>query len=191
MQSTHLAYYLHYPGQLFRGVPLVVEYTPNQGLVQGNLPSKNFWIDSVEIVRSRNTLKNPCMTNSSNSDEYIATNLFEISRCQPPNWKNGKYPQCKDRNSMKKAYVNEIFFDDPVVLANMIMPCKDHAKIYVIFKGATYKEILHIRAFDIESLVGNMGGYIGLFLGFAIWQLPDGIKLIAKMCKKALRNDKV
>ena len=24
---------------------------------------------------------------------------------------------------MKKAYVNENFFDDPVVLANMIMPC--------------------------------------------------------------------
>ena len=153
------------------------------------------------------------MTNSSNNDEYIATNLFETSRCQPPNWKNGKYQQCKDKYSMKKAYVNENFFDDPVVLANMIMPCdqmktvtftvqdlprtennyyaKDHAKIYVIFKGATYKEILHIRAFDIESLVGNMGGYIGLFLGFAIWQLPDGIKIIAKMCKMATTNNEV
>ena len=101
LQSTHLAYYLHYPGQLFRGVPLVVEYTPNQGLVQGNLSSKNFWIDSVEIVRSRNTLKSPCMTNSSNNDEYIATNLFEA---------NPKVIKCKnskrqdDKNIINKSH---------------------------------------------------------------------------------------
>ena len=34
------------------------------------------------------------------------------------------------------------------------------------------KEIKQIMAFGIESLIANVGGYIGLFLGFAIIQLP-------------------
>ena len=29
----------------------------------------------------------------------------------------------------------------------------------------TYKEITQVRALDLHSLVGNCGGYIGLFLG--------------------------
>ena len=108
--------------------------------------------------------------------------------------------------SIKKANINEGFFNDPEFLANVTAPCdqmktvtftvqdlpqsendsykKDYAKIYFIFKSAAYKEILHVRAFDIESLVGNMGGYIGLFLGFAIWQLPDGIRIIVKLLEK-------
>ena len=30
-----------------------------------------------------------------------------------------------------------------------------------------------MRAYDIESLVGNAGGYIGLFMGYALFQLPN------------------
>ena len=48
--------------------------------------------------------------------------------------------------------------------------------INLMFKSSNYKEILHIRDFDIVSLVGNMGGYVGLFLGVAVWQVPHAIK---------------
>ena len=43
----------------------------------------------------------------------------------------------------------------------------------VIFEDAGIKEIKQIRAFGISSLVGNVGGYIGLFLGFSIIQFPS------------------
>ena len=29
----------------------------------------------------------------------------------------------------------------------------------------SYKEIKQVRAYDIQSLIGNAGGYLGLFLG--------------------------
>ena len=45
-------------------------------------------------------------------------------------------------------------------------------QFFVVFEDAGIKEIKQLRAFGIESLVGNVGGYIGLFLGFSIIQLP-------------------
>ena len=35
-----------------------------------------------------------------------------------------------------------------------------------------FKEIKQVRAFGFENLIGNIGGYIGLFLGCSIVQLP-------------------
>ena len=45
-------------------------------------------------------------------------------------------------------------------------------QFFVVFEDAGIKEIKQLRSFGIESLVGNVGGYIGLFLGFSIIQLP-------------------
>ena len=47
--------------------------------------------------------------------------------------------------------------------------------IEIQFKTNGYKEIRNVRAFNEESLIGNLGGYIGLFLGVALWQIPDVI----------------
>ena len=55
--------------------------------------------------------------------------------------------------------------------------------ISVVLKNANYKEIKHIQAFNIESWVGNVGGYVGLFLGCAIWQAPDFIQFVCRKTK--------
>ena len=44
--------------------------------------------------------------------------------------------------------------------------------IIIDFIDQTFKEIRQVNAFGIESLIGNVGGYIGLFLGVSIIQLP-------------------
>ena len=44
----------------------------------------------------------------------------------------------------------------------------------------TYLEIKQIRAYSFPSLVGNVGGYMGLFLGYAILNFPA---LISKSLK--------
>ena len=211
LSSSKQSYFLHYPGQLFRSTPLVAEYIPNQGFFNGTLSAKNFWIDSVEVVKRRNTLRSECLEESEKDQEHIISKLFEKTQCKPPNWKDAKYPVCKDRISLAKAYVHPMFFDDAKALNETILPCNqvktiifqtqdipmakddndvpsNNRTMYIIFKGTTYKEILHIRSFDIESLVGNMGGYIGLFLGFAVWQVPDGIKTILLMIKHGMKK---
>ena len=40
------------------------------------------------------------------------------------------------------------------------------------------------RAIGLQALVGNVGGYIGLFLGYSFLQIPDTILYIVSRLKK-------
>ena len=43
----------------------------------------------------------------------------------------------------------------------------------VRFRDMTsFKETLHVRAYNIDSLIGNVGGYFGLYLGFSFFDIP-------------------
>ena len=39
----------------------------------------------------------------------------------------------------------------------------------------TFKLIQLVRAYDIQSLIGNAGGYLGIFLGYALYQVPGAV----------------
>ena len=56
------------------------------------------------------------------------------------------------------------------------------------FKLSYYQEIIHVRAFDTQSFIGNVGGYIGMFLGASLWQLPVFIKFISNSLSKWRTN---
>ena len=45
--------------------------------------------------------------------------------------------------------------------------------INVMHYQSTYHETKQFKAYDIESLVGDVGGYMGLFLGYSILHLPN------------------
>ena len=49
-------------------------------------------------------------------------------------------------------------------------------EIELEFQGDTYMEIAQTRSYDVESLVGNGGGYVGLFLGVALMQFPTALR---------------
>ena len=44
--------------------------------------------------------------------------------------------------------------------------------------------IPYFRAIDIQTLVGNIGGYIGLFLGYSFLQIPDFVAWIIQTSKR-------
>ena len=52
------------------------------------------------------------------------------------------------------------------------------------FQSPNYKEIKQIRAYNVQSLVGNSGGYIGLFLGYTIKVIPNYIQMFYDKLKK-------
>jgi hypothetical protein len=47
------------------------------------------------------------------------------------------------------------------------------------------------REIDLNGLVGYIGGYIGLFLGYSILQIPDLILLVSAIIKKYFRKSAV
>ena len=44
--------------------------------------------------------------------------------------------------------------------------------------------MIHYRAIDIHSLIGNSGGYVGLLLGVSILQVPSLLLQVVKKVKQ-------
>jgi hypothetical protein len=57
---------------------------------------------------------------------------------------------------------------------------EEKSEYHFIFQNPNYREIVHVQSFNIESWIGNAGGYIGLFLGVALWQIPEFIAFLWK-----------
>ena len=193
--NTNLTYLLHYPGQINRAFLLDYEIKNSSGIMSGNMASKIFLIGTLEIIRRRNTRKQPCNMNSYNDDLQIHTKFVETNSCKPPHWIGISYPRiCNTSKKMRDAYFGDREVNNPDFLDKFMKPCDQvqtlslnfqesqldnwetfdsKAFLGFAFRSLEFKEILHIQAFDLEGLVGNMGGYIGLFLGFAFWNIPD------------------
>ena len=60
---------------------------------------------------------------------------------------------------------------------------RNRTAIEIQFRSINYKIINNVQAFNGESVVGNLGGYVGLFLGVAIWKAPDFISFILEQLK--------
>ena len=202
LQGLSLFYTMHYPEQLIRSSPMDIELPGYPGIISGTLTKKNFWIENLEVTRRRNTYKTPCNREIIGDDNLILEKKIEEAGCRPPHWSvKTNYPICNSKESMSQTNIQPSDFGNPDFLKPFIEPCdqlqnviqmqtviqsgptkqnRSHddltTHINLMFKSSNYKEILHIRDFDIESLVGNMGGYVGLFLGFAVWQVPNAIK---------------
>ena len=51
-------------------------------------------------------------------------------------------------------------------------------EIQMRFEEEGYMLMEQTRDYDIQSLVGNSGGYLGLFLGYAVLQIPQGVNCL-------------
>ena len=59
----------------------------------------------------------------------------------------------------------------------------DKKSVDIHFKNSYYKEIKHVQSFNLENFVGNVGGYVGLFIGCAIWEAPDFLAWLFRKLK--------
>ena len=51
-----------------------------------------------------------------------------------------------------------------------------------------FRDIVQTKSYTFEGLVGNVGGYIGLFLGCAIVQLPNLLMTMFRKIKKTVTD---
>ena len=61
--------------------------------------------------------------------------------------------------------------------------------VHTYFPRESFKNIVLVRAFDIQTLIGNAGGYIGLFLGHTLLQLPGFIYFLWKKLKRLFKSE--
>ena len=61
-------------------------------------------------------------------------------------------------------------------------------KFYFVAKG--FKEIRQVAAYGLMSLFGNVGGFVGLLLGYALIHLPGSIHATLKYLHREIVNMK-
>ena len=141
-----------------------------------------FEIISFEIVKRRNKRNEPCLSDWRDYDDFVIESHMKKVGCRAPYQKPFKnYPKCQTVQDIKSS----IFDGHALARDEFDMPCQEmpdisykhihhyeeiaendtkKAKILVQFPQRG-KVISQSRAIDGQTLIGNIGGYIGLLLG--------------------------
>ena len=167
-----ISYSFHYPEQFILGnnIPMI---PMNE--------NRLFLIQEIELLRRRSNRKRKCFDDNVSYDTRILEKHVSSRGCRPPylNIKSS-FPFCQTMKKMKESrfeYAKTKSLDYPV-------DCQIISKLTVLQYGGTrfvqnsyqqltleieFPEIMKIitlsKEVDIHTLVGNIGGYIGLFLG--------------------------
>ena len=147
-------------------------------------------------MRKRPDSTTPCNHEIEDSDINFQkiVSLQKDTRCVPPFWKKKlqgilELKECTTPTQLKRIY--RYINNYKEVLANYTAPCIDmynavawnwnlkqekparnQAVIKFFYQEKYYEEIKYSKAFDVEGFISNLGGFVGIFLGYSLMQLP-------------------
>lgn len=185
---------LHYPRQLSRADFGTYEWQ-SQAENPPKTYTMRYKIENTMVLKRRNKARAPCNERWKEDDNLIYERIFNQIKCKPPYWVlEGGKPEIK--NCTTDDEISQIFQEaiNIKTSANHPLPCQQLEKMIYIydefnwlvddwildgtnktersfeilleFFDGTYMAIQQAKAYDGQNLVGNAGGYIGLFLGY-------------------------
>ena len=140
------------------------------------MTTMRFNINQMEILRRRNKKNEPCMLDQLDYDEQMLKEHLEKLNCRAPYQTSQKeFPICQTKRKMNEA---DYFFKPKLKacksLEGVIYRYEETNLVYKIIQSpywvgmkfpTSFKEIKMVKAVDIQTVIGNAGGYVGLFLG--------------------------
>ena len=115
------------------------------------------------------------------SQAPVCSKVHELRQFYQMTW--GKYiVPC--RQFSKVSYID---IDYPTTYYNNRLNSnisKNYFYVALEFPRRMFKEIELFRSFDIEQLLGNAGGYIGVCLGYSFLQLPCFMRALYTKCRQ-------
>ena len=79
-----------------------------------------------------------------------------------------------------------LFYSKPPMLLFSVAANESTFSVGITFRQTEFREITQTKAYDINTLVGNMGGYMGLLLGYAVLNFPDLVRGFVGLVKERL-----
>ena len=193
--SLHLSVFLTYPQQLMRSFPIIKIGNLHK---QKNDYKIKILTQGMEILERRSKRDDLCKENWWHDDSEIISKLIEKVKCRHKHLlSNSTDIICNSKEQFSSLNLPDVTIVDAGFLKDYIPPCREiqtvlssntveidtnnkngtengpFTTLKIQFKSNVYKMIKNVRAFNEESLIGNLGGYVGLFLGVAIWQAPS------------------
>ena len=158
-----------------------------------------FKISQIKQLRKRSDSSNPCSKQVDDYDKYYQQQIFKKLGCVPPYWKklmpDGKFfEECITSAKLREAH--RIINDPKTVLEFSEIPCNEMILLSIdsindeptpkpngismafFYTEKTYEEIQYSRLMGFESWLSNVGGFIGIFLGYSILQIPEILSFV-------------
>ena len=134
-------------------------------------------ITTIEILRHRNKYLNPCFENWTHYDQLVFERHAKRFECSVPYHRSDK-PLCTDKKEIKESkyeltQMKNNYHPRPCQeLSNVVFTSTSVRnpsdaqlpRLYVSFPDRI-KSITQFKSVGVHDLIGNIGGYIGLFLG--------------------------
>ena len=179
-KKQHFSLLFHYPYQNLKALSNDEGFMSN--IASSKRYARKYFLTNIEILRRRSKPNSLCI--SDKYDEKIIQDTATSVGCKTPviNVENNKTKICKSRE--KYATFQMTLFkkehDSPCESIRSISllqaeedqsdwiespeQYKGRLVLEMYFQDAFYKEIIYVKAYTIESLIGNTGGYIGRYL---------------------------
>ena len=196
--DTELLIFIHYPGQLIRSLDIPSFTSSFLRYQQNKLLS--FKISQSTIVRERSDYREPCDSTIKNYDRYLMNKVINKTRCIPSYWKDDVPDrlgllECTSKEMLRIAF--EDIRDWKKVMEDNDRPCvdmytiagwnweqiegaksSDETNIKFRYQEKYYQELRYLPDFDLETFISNIGGFVGIFLGYSMMQFPELIGMI-------------
>ena len=128
-------------------------------------------------------------------DAYLMQEVINKVRCIPPYWldvvqPNLEFPECISPKQLQEVYSH--IQDWNSVIEDSAFPCVDMfntvvwnwqsldepgnseaIQIRFNYQEQYYQELKYLPDFDLETFISNIGGFLGIFLGYSMMQFPE------------------
>ena len=165
---------LNYPGQMLNAPEVGTPIWTNPNSSLGLLSIK---VSTNEILRRRAKRKTPCFSDWMYFDDMVQEKHHSAVGCSPP-YQNSSKPICTSKTQLSKSrYDYSImprkYYPVPceamssiVFMANKLdYSVSSETPSLMITYPKTTRLVTQLKSVDLHALIGNIGGYIGLFLG--------------------------
>ena len=144
----------------------------------------NLWIDDLEFLKRRSTWNKRCTQTEKPFDELVLTKHVETIGCRPPYINlQESFPICNIQEKIREGMyefksVRSKYYPKACTRPSKISfhqqagaHSKDedtnHWDLFIIYPEEV-RLITQSKEVDVHTLIGNIGGYIGLFLGIVV-----------------------
>ena len=159
-------------------------------------------IGYVSVLKKRSKYQKECNDSLVDDDKEFMLKVINKVGCIPNYWtslmtKNGSFGACG--GSKQLAKVHQLVTNFRSVMSSYEPPCIEmkipvdvnrHQRshfpdaedsladgwtltIKMFYITDDFQEIVNVKAFDIETLWSSVGGFIGIFLGYSLLQVPE------------------
>ena len=147
---------------------------------------------------------------------YLINTRIEVSyalikhiNCTPVFWRLPDGYHLPQRKCMSKGdlEIADAFIQEyKIVMKSYNTPCnqmeiftkydreepngQNDPRVMFLYADTVYEEIQNSKSFDLESFVSGVGGFIGIFLGYSILQIPELLGLLTCLMANLKQDNK-